>query len=302
MNSLLDIFVFNILPILLIAGLGFTIQKILKLNPRHLSQVVFNIFTPSLVFGLLFDSDIQIADIGRMVAMTFTITLAIMLISWFVARIFRLPKNLSSAFILTAAFANTGNFGLSLNQFAFGNEALAWATIYFIAGSTLTNSLGVWIAAVGRWDIRKALLGVLRVPALYAIPLALILRSSEVELPLVISRPINLLGQAAVPCMLVILGMQIGNSGRPRRLGLLLGTTCLRLVASPALALFLAPLYGLSGAALQAGILEAATPTAVLTSIIALEFDTEPDYIASAILITTLLCPITITPLIAYLS
>lgn len=301
MNSLINVFSLNILPILLIAGFGFAAQRILKLNPRHFSQVVYNIFTPAFVFKLLINTDIQIVDLGRMVGFTVTIIITIGLLSWIISRVLKLPRSLASAFILTATFANTGNFGLSLNQFAFGDEALAYASLFFITGSSLTNSVGVGIAAVGRWDIRRAVAGILRVPSIYAVILAILLRFANIELPLIISRPIELLGQAAVPCMLIILGMQIGNSGPPKKIGLLFVTTLLRLVISPALALLLAPLFGLTGAAYQAGVSEAATPTAVLTSIIALEFDTEPDFIANAILLTTLLCPITLTPLIAYL-
>jgi predicted permease len=301
LNSLLNVFSLNILPILLIAGLGFAAQRILKLNPRHFSQIVFNIFTPAFVFRLLINTDIQIADLGRMAGFAASIIAMIGLLSWLLSKALKLPKSLASAFILTATFANTGNFGLSLNQFAFGNEALAYASLFFITGSSLTNSVGVAIAAFGRWDIRRALAGILRVPSIYAVILAIILRSANVELPLLISRPVELVGQAAVPCMLITLGMQIGNSNPPKRIGLLLGTILLRLVISPAFALCMAPLFGLTGAAYQAGVSEAGTPTAVLTSIIAMQFDTEPDFIANAILLTTLLSPLTLTPLIAYL-
>lgn len=302
MTSLLSVFSLNILPILLIAGCGFALQRALKLSPRHLSQVVFNVFTPAFVFSMLTNADIQISNLARMVGFSFAITAILGALSWGISRALKLPKSLSSAFILTATFANTGNFGLSLNQFAFGAQALAYASIYYIVTSSLTNSLGVYIASAGRWDIRRALVGILRVPSLYTLGLAIVLRSFEAELPLILSRPIELLSQATIPSMLIILGMQIGNSGIPRKLGLLTTVTALKLVASPALAFLMVPLFGLSGAALQAAVSQAATPTAVLTSIIGLEFDTEPDFISNAILLTTLLCPLTLTPLIAYLA
>lgn len=209
---------------------------------------------------------------------------------------------MASAFILTTTFANTGNFGLSVNQFAFGDEALALASLYFITHTMLTNSIGVYVATIGKVQPKQALLGLLKVPAVYAIPIALIVRASGFQLPPMLWRPIDLLGSAAIPCMLIILGMQIGHAGLPAQKNLLGLSVALRLLLGPLIAVLIAPLLQLSDVAYQAGILEAATPTAVMTSIIALEYEVEPDFVTGAILVSTILSPLTITPLIAWLS
>jgi predicted permease len=302
LTSLLRIFSENLLPILLIAGAGFLVQRILDLKPRPISQVIFNIFTPALVLKVLITTQIDIADIAKMMAFTALILLTIIALAWLLSKAMHLTGAIVAAFILSAAFTNAGNYGLSLTQFAFGPEALAWASLFYVTSSLLINSVGVYIASVGKASPRRAFIGLLRVPAVYAIPAALIIRSGSITLPLALSRPIDLLGSAAVPSMLVVLGMQIGYAGFPRRLGLLGLASALRLIVSPALAYLLAPLFNLTGDAFNAGVVEAATPTAVLTSIIALEFDVEPDFVTGAILTTTLLSPFTITPLLAVLS
>lgn len=302
MSSLLQLFADNLFPILLVATIGYILQQTLKLNPRSISQIVFNVFTPALVLKLLISSDIRAAEIGKMVLFATIIMLVIIVISWFLSKTLRLGKSLASAFILSAVFANTGNFGLSVNQFAFGDQALAFASLYFITSSIMINSAGVFIASVGKVQPRKALLGLLKVPALYVIPVALLIRIGGFDLPLMIWRPIDLLGSAAVPCMLIILGMQIGHAGLPKQKGLIGLVVVIRLLVSPLIAFFIAPTLNLSGTAYQAGILEAATPTAVLVSIIALEFDIEPDFVSGAILVSTILSPLTITPIIALLG
>lgn len=302
MNSLIQLFIENLFPILLVAGIGFSLQRILKINPRPISQVIFNVFTPSLIFTLLVNTEIQAANIGRMVILSILTTLSVGFLAWLIGKILRLQAITSSAFILTVLGMNAGNFGLSLNYFAFGDEALAWASIFFVTNSLLINSVGVYIAAVGKMSPAKALKGLLKVPAVYTIPLALLVRALEIDIPLPIWRPIELLSSATIPCMLIILGMQIGNSGFLKRPGLLSLTSVLRLIVSPALAFLFAHALGLSGAAFQAGITEAAVPTAVITSIIALEFDADPGYVTSAILVTTLLSPLTLTPLLALLG
>ncbi len=229
-------------------------------------------------------------------------TLSVGLLAWLISKGFRLPGNTAGALILTVIGMNAGNYGLSLNYFAFGDEALAWASIFFVTNSLLINSVGVYVATVGKMKPSQALKGLLKVPAVYTIPLAFLVRAINVELPLALWRPIELMGSAAIPCMLLILGMQIGNSGPPKQFGLLSITAILRLIISPAIAFLLAHALHLSGAAFQAGITEAAVPTAVITSIIAIEFDSEPGFVTSAILVTTLLSPITLTPLLAILG
>jgi len=302
LSSLISLFINNLLPILIIAGIGFSLQRIFKLDPRPISQIIFNALTPALIFTVLINTEIQVANMTRMVLLSLLTTSAVGLLSWIIGKGLKLPGNMASAFILTVSGMNAGNFGLSVNYFAFGEDALAWASIFFVTNSLLINSVGVYVATVGRLNPSKAFLGLLKVPVVYAIPLAFIVRAYQVELPLFVWRPIELLSSAAIPSMLLALGMQIGNSGFPKQFGLLSITTGLRLIVSPAIAFLLAHILGLSGSAFQAGVTEAAVPTAVLTSIIALEYDVEPNYVTSAILVTTLLCPITITPLLALLG
>lgn len=302
MSELLALFADNLLPILLAASLGFLIQKFLGINPRPLSQVTFYIFSPALVFDLLVSTDIQGEDILRLMAFAVATISIVAAASWAAARGFRLEPKLAAAFMLSATFMNAGNYGLSVNSFAFGDVGLAWASLFFVSSAMMTNSAGVYIAAAGRASPIKALQGLLKVPAMYAIPLALLVRTQGLTLPLAIWRPIELLGSAAVPCMLLILGMQISLAGFPAQKGLLAVCVAFRLILSPMVAWLMSSIFGIEGAGFRAGILEAAMPTAVLSSIIAIEFDVEPGFVTGAILATTLFSPLTVIPLIALLG
>ena len=75
----------------------------------------------------------------------------------------------------------------------------------------------------------------------------------------------------------------------------------LSLVVAPLVALALASLLGLSGPTRQAGVALASMPVAVITTILALEFDVAPAFVTNAVFVSTLLSPLTLTPLIAYL-
>lgn len=302
MNELLGLFSDNILPILLAAAAGFLIRKTLHLDPRPISQVTFYVFAPALVFTLLVSTGIAGGDILRMMAFTASLIGLMAVLSWAASRAFRLEGRLAAAFMLSAAFMNAGNYGLSVNNFVFGELGLAWASLFFITSAMMTNAAGVYIATVGQRKPLQALLGLAKVPAVYAIPLGLLVHTQDIQLPLAVWRPLELLGSATVPSMLLILGMQMGVSGIPPQRGMLSVATGIRLVISPALAWALAPLFGLRGIGFQVGVLEAAMPSAVLSTIIAIEFESEPGFVTGAVLATTLLSPFTLTPLIALLT
>lgn len=302
MSSLARLFADNIVPIIVVVGAGFALRRLLNVDVQSISRVAFYVCIPALVFSLLLDTQILVTDVLRMMAFAATIVACIGFLAWVVARILRLPPSLTAAVVLASAFMNSGNYGLSVNKFAFGQNGLAWASIFFITTSLLTNSVGVYIATVGRTSPGRALLGLLRVPAVYSIPLALLVRATGHPLPVPLARPIELLAASAVPLMLLILGMQLAQAHFSSGKGLLTLSAGLRLLAAPAMAWLLAPAFGLAGVSRQAGILEAGMPTAVFNAILALEFDIEPEFVTGAVLVSTLLSPLTLTPLIALLG
>jgi hypothetical protein len=298
----LGLFAENIFPILIVATAGFALQRAIKLDPRPLSQIVFYVLAPALVFNLLCTSQIDGRGMLRMVGLTVLLISILAAISWAIARALRLPARLTSAFILTSALMNAGNYGLPLSQFAFGQAGLAWASVFFITSAMLTNSAGVYIASLGVQSPKEALLGLAKVPAIYAVPLALIVEFSGISLPLPVMRPIELLSSAAVPCMLLLLGMHIAKTGLPQHKRVIALAVGIRLLASPLLAWLLATPFQLTTVARQAAIAEAAMPTAVFTTVLASKYDVEPDFVTSVVLATTLLSPLTVTPLIAALG
>lgn len=302
MREFLSLFTNNIFPIIAVAGAGFLLQRRTNLDPRPISTAIFHILIPALVFDLILTTEIPRDDIVKMAVLASAVIFFMLLLSWALSKLFRLPRALASAFILSVSFINSGNYGLSLNHFALGEAGLLWASIYFITSSLWTNSAGVYIASSGRMNPLRALKNLTRVPAIYAILLALLLRALNISLPQAVFRPIELLSAASIPMMLLILGMQIGKAGVPKHLGLLSIVVALRLVLTPIAAWFMAGALNMPILGMQVGVLESAMPTAVLASIIALHYDTEPEFVTGAILVSTLLSPITLTPLLFFLG
>jgi predicted permease len=301
--ALLRLFADNLLPILLVAGAGYLAGKWLKVEARSISRVVFYLFSPCLLFDLLTASQFEGADMLRMVGFALTSILTVGAITWILGRLFRLERKMLAAVLLCTLSLNAGNYGLSLNLFAFGEKALAYASLFFVTSAILTYSVGVTIASLGRASLSDSLKGLLKIPVVYVVPLALIFMYFNWELPLPLSRSVALLGDAAIPGMLLVLGLQLQrNNHRIRDVRALLLATGMRLLGGLGVGLLFAPLFGLGGMAYNAGILESSMPTAVLATILATEFDAEPVFVTTAVFTSTLLSPLTLTPLLLILG
>jgi len=214
----------------------------------------------------------------------------------------RLERQARVAFLLVVMFSNGGNYGLPVALFAFGREALVFATVYFVTSSVLTYTLGVALAGSGRKTLRDALAGVTRIPAVYAVVAAGLVMASGLAIPAPAMRSIELLSDAALPIMILVLGMQLERASMPTRPLVVAAAAALSLLVSPAIAWVAAHALGLSGPALQAGMIQASMPTAVVTTVIALEFDVEPAFVTSVVIASTLVSPFTLTMIIAALQ
>jgi len=299
---LLAIFVSDILPIFTIAAVGFLLARLLKASVRTLAHVVFYALVPCLVFNLLVTSRMTGVQFGRMAAMSVLLTLTMGLIARLVAIPLRMSRPELSAFLLVVMFSNSGNYGLPVVLFAFGPDALVHATAYFVAGSVMTYTLGVFLAAAGRRSLRRALIGIAKVPVLYGVAVAAVVLATGVPVPLAVARPVSLLSDAALPMMILVLGMQLERASIPDRPVLVAAAVGLSLIVAPIVALGLAALLGVAGPGRQAGVALASMPVAVVTTILALEFDVAPAFVTSAVFVSTFLSPLTLTPLIAFLT
>ncbi len=301
-NALLATFADNLLPILLLGGAGFLVGKVLSIESRGLGRVVFYVFSPVLVFDLLLHTELSSADILSTVGFAVAACLATGLLALGVGRLWGFERPILMAVILTSAFGNTGNYGLPLVSFAYGQAALAVATIYFVTNSVQFNTAGVVIASLGHLDLRTAVSGLFKVPAVYGVVLAVLLNHFQLALPTPLERTVALAADGSIPLMIVLLGLELSRvqwSHSARAIGL---STVIRLLVAPAAGLLLAGVFGFSGPARQANVTECAMPAAVTNTILASEYGLDSSLVTAMIFIATILSPLTLTPLVYYLG
>ncbi|MDP1779072.1 MAG: AEC family transporter, partial [Anaerolineales bacterium] len=300
LNELFTTFANNLLPILLIAATGYILGKTLTVDSRTIGRIVFYIFSPLLVFNLMVTSQLNFGQAITTVEFTAAVIAIMGVLAFIFGKIFQLERPQLLAVILTVAFGNTGNYGLPLVKFAFGDEALAVASIFYVTTTILFNTVGVIIASLGNTDLKSAILGVFKLPIVYGVILALLVKATGFQIPVPLSRTIEIAASGAIPLMIVLLGLELtkiqwSHSFRALGVGVLT-----KLILGPIVGLLLASMFGLQGHSHQGSVIEAAMPAAVANTVIATEYKLEPSLVTAIVFLGTILSPLTLTPLIVF--
>lgn len=299
MNSqLLSIFINVITPVFALVALGWFTGPRLQIQARSLSRAAYYLFIPGFVFSTLSNATIKAELAVKMISYSVIVHMAVAVIGFAVAKFLRKSPKMVGAYTLVAVFGNVGNFGFPIIQFHFGESALEAATVYFLAILVTSFVIGVMAANLHKGGRATAIFEVLKTPALLAAVPAVIINWVDLPVPIMISRIVGLLGQAMVPVMLVALGVQLASTKSLKLETDTVIASTIRLVISPALAILLVRFFGLTGIERGAGIMQAAMPAAVLTSIIALEYDLLPDFVTRTVLFSTLASVVTLTLLL----
>lgn len=285
-------------PVFLIVLCGALLQRRARLDLQPLTISALYLFAPALTFSALIKQPLDGSALGR-ISLYMLLYLAIMLLlASLTGRLLGCDGDSRRALTLAAAMMNIGNFGLPLVYFAFGEAAVATSILVFVLFSLPLGSLAIVIAQGSQADWRSALRNSLQVPIIHAALLALLLQALHLQPPAWLLRPVDLLGQAAVPVMLLLLGMQMARS-RWQQVGRLLpAAISLRLLIGPLVGYGLCRLLQIEGLLRDVLLLQTSTPAAVLPLLYALRFGTRPDLLASAIIATTALSALSLTALL----
>jgi len=301
-NSLLSVFANNILPIILLAGAGFTLAKLLHIEARSLGRVVFYVFSPILVFDILLKNKLDLKEAASVIVFTIAMVLSMGAITYLLGTLLKIERPALISILITTMFANTGNYGLPLVSFAFGDKALPYASIYFITTTTLFYTLGVLIASLGHMNFKEAALGLFKIPTLYGVALAILINAWSITIPAPVTRAVELAAGGTIPLMLILLGVELSKvelSGNFRAMQL---SVVLRLLVAPLVALLFAAFFGFQGVVRQGTAIQASMPSMVSSTVLATEYQLDSKLITAIIFISTILSPLTLTPLLVLLG
>jgi len=297
-----NIFLNVIVPVLVVAAAGAGLQRWKKLSAAPFGHMMLYLLSPALVLDSLANAEMPLMASGRIVLGVLLMSVVLVAICVSLSRILGHGRSMQGAFLLTTLFPNVGNMGLPIALLAFGEQGLAVAVMIYAAQAIIGWSLGVYVAARSHPGGFSPLKQTLRLPVLWAIAAALLLRATGTELPAALAKPIHMLGQASVPVMLLILGFQLEKGVALDRWPSLVAALAVRLIGSAFIAYLVGAALGLEGVTQQTFIVVSAMPAAVFITIIATEFQTEPRFVSSVVIASTLLSFVSLTMLVAFLQ
>jgi len=288
-------------PVFVIAGLGALLDRTKTLEVRTISRVVIYLASPALAFHSIANTTITGSELSGLVLFFLLTTATMTFFAWLVSYLLKLDSLTRSAFMLSMILVNVGNYGVPINEFAFGRAGLERAIILMVVSAFTINTLGVFLASWGKASLAKAVINVFKVPLPYAVLLGLLVNLNFLPPFQFLLRVTNLLGQAAIPLMLIMLGAQVSRASLQGRWGMMLKISLTKLVGGAIVGIFFATVLGLSGVTRQVAIVDAATPTAVMASVLATEFESDSKLVSSIVLITTLLSLVTMPIVLSFL-
>lgn len=293
---------------------GIFLGRKFKMDINTLTKINFYITVPAFTFSKLYSIDIN-KDQLIILLLVFVQLIALALVSNLTSRALIHSKSKRKAFQNSVMFYNSGNIGIPLITLVFSTGiysisggtpflelALSTQIIVLVVQNTSMYSIGYYNASSAQSTARSALKQVLHQPTIYVMPLALTLKILPLDLKQAFFWPVlEISSNALVAISLITLGVQLARTSfrfvKPD-LWIAVG---IRLIVSPLIALFLIRIVGISGVVAQVLFISASVPTAVNVSLIAAENSNEAVYTSQTVLLSTLLCSITLVPII-YLS
>lgn len=280
-------------PVIVLASLGFGWVRLGFDYPvAFVTRLAMSLAVPCLIFTALVETQLDAAALTAISVATIVsytaMTVLICIIGW----ILGLGRRTYWAPLI---FGNTGNVGLPLALFAFGDEGLALAVVVFAIMAIGTFTYGIWLVSGTGAPSR-----VLREPILIGTVLGAVFLWQGWSVPGWIGNSLDLIGQMAIPLMLLTLGVAVGRMS-PGALWRPIWLSILKAGLSAAVAVAVGAYLGLSPVALGVLVLQLITPVAVTSYMLAERYEAGPEDVAGLVVVSTLLSIVTFPLALAFL-
>lgn len=295
----LDLLIQVVLPVFAVIGLGALAGAVLRLDVGPINRLSIYAVLPALVFRSM--SELALAEIawGRLVAAYLVFLVVIASTSWILSG--RLPAASRRALVGTSMLGNAANMNLPVTLFALGAAGLDRALILYVVSVVAMYVIGPVLFG-RRLTPGRIVRTLVSFPALWAALAGLVVSNAGIDLPLPVRRSIDLAADAAIPLMLLILGIQLVRSGRWKPSGRVAVAVGMKLLLAPVVAAGVGWVFGLRGIDLAALTLLGAMPTAVNAVMLTLEFGGDARQVGDTVAIGTLSALVTLPIVLAMLS
>ncbi|MDD9976689.1 MAG: AEC family transporter [Boseongicola sp.] len=292
MNAILTVFEI-VAPVFLLAGIGFIWVKLgIEYRIRFVTQLAMTLGVPCLIFTALMKTEIDPGALTQLSLATIAAYLIVTIIFFVFVRAFKLDFR---TYLAPLIFGNTGNLGLPLALFAFGEIGLGYAVVVFAIMAIISFTFGVWVVSGG-----ASLVTVLKEPIVGATLLGGLFLWQGWETPQFLTNTLDLIGQLAIPLMLITLGVAVARL-KPRSFGRVFWISLAKAIICAGVAWGVGSFFPLDKIAFGVLVIQVATPVAVTSYLLAEKYGADSDSVAGLVVVSTLLS-VGILPLLLALT
>jgi len=269
-------------PVFLLAAIGYVWVRGLGWNydVEFVTRLSMTLAIPCLIFMALMRSEVDPAVLRDTVLATIVAYGLVGLVSWALVALAGVDM---ATYWAPMTFGNTGNIGLPVALFAFGQAGFDFAVVIFAVMAIMSFTFGVWVVAGGGSPVTA-----LREPLVWGAVLGLLFMLMGWTVPEWMGATLDMIGQIAIPLMLVTLGVAISRL-QPRSLGRAVWMSALKLAVCVSLPLAVGLWFGLPKLALGMLVLQVATPVAVTSYMLATKYRAGADEVAGLVMVSTLI-------------
>ncbi|GAA4832800.1 AEC family transporter [Paenibacillus vulneris] len=290
----------NVIPLSVMIALGAILYRAFKLDIKTLSKLNFYLFSPALVFKMLYESTLTFGLLVQTLAFFALFFIAMFILVEIVIRMRGYQGGMVPAMRNSVIFYNSANYAIPLNQLVFVGDAftLSIQIIIMMMQNLLPNTYGIYSVNAHKKDTRQTLKTIFSLPVIYMIPIAFIMRWLHIPVPEPVYAPINYVSNAFIATALITLGVQLGSMKWKLKLSDVMLSNVLRLLVGPAVGFAIVCLMGIHGIMAQALVLSCSVPTSLSSVLIAVEYDNEPEFSSQVVFSSTIFSIFTVTMVI----
>lgn len=282
-----------IAPVFLLAAVGFGWVRLgYDYSVSFVTRLAMNVSVPCLIFVALMSSNI---DSASLTASFGAAVVAYSMVTGVFIVIIKLAKLEGSTYLHPLIFGNTGNLGLPLALFAFGEEGLSFAVIVFAVMIVYSFSLGIWMVS-GRGSGSN----IFREPTVYGALLGALFLYNGWQTPVWLTNTLQLAGQMAIPLMLITLGVALGRIDARRFIRPLV-LTVVKVISCATIAAGVGLYFELNRIAMAVLILQLAMPVAVTSYLLAEKYGADSETVAALVVVSTAVSVITLPVMLVFL-
>lgn len=280
-------------PVFLLAAVGFAwVRAGFEYRVEFVTRLAMTLSVPCLIFVAMMETEVAPAAIAA-VSVASAVAYAILtVLFWGVVIAAGVDRR---TWLAPLIFGNTGNIGLPIALFAFGQSGLGIAVVVFAVMAVMSFTFGIWMVAGGASPLR-----VLKEPMVGATILGALFLWQDWETPEWLTNTLRLAGQMAIPLMLITLGVAVARL-HPRGFARAAGFSLLKVVLCTAVAWIVGRWFGLDGVVFAVLVLQVATPVAVTSYLIAEKYKADAEAVAGLVVVSTLMSVVSIPLTLAFL-